>query len=263
MKKLAVLFLSASILLSAASCSGNGDVTTFSESKPVSTDTSAVTDAETEALTDALTDAETEAVTEAETDAVTEMETDAVTEEEKELTLGNVDGNTYKSDFIGIGCTLDDDGWVFYDDEQIAQINGITQSYYDEDYLEKVKNAAVYTDMYAVNQETASTINVSFQKGTKMAVLLTDIDKALTSSVGATESTFANMGGKNFKYELCDVKIGDETFRGMDIYVELNGVPVYETMFCIKCGEYFVFVCVGTFGEDTTDGVLDTFFIID
>ncbi len=258
MKKLAVLFLSAAILLSAASCVGNDDVTTSPESKPISTDTSAVTDAETEAVTDAVT----EAVTEAETDAVTEAETDAVTEEEKELTLGNIDGNTYKSDFIGIGCTLDD-SWVFYNDEQIAQINGITQSYYDEDYLEQVKNAAVYIDMYAANQETASTINISFQKGTKIAVLLTDIDKALTSSVDSIESTFANMGGKNFKYELCDVEIGGETFRGMDIYVEINGVPVYETMFCMKRGEYFVFGCVATYVEDTTDDILGMFFIVD
>lgn len=263
MKKLAVLFISAAILLSAASCSGNGEVTTSPESKPVSTDTSAVTDAETEALTDALTDAVTEAETDAETGAVTEMETDAVTEEEKELTLGNVDGNTYKSDFIGIGCTLDDDGWVFYNDEQIAQINGITQSYLDKEYLEQVKNAKVFYDMYAVNQETSSTINITLEKGTKLAVLLTDIDKVLTNSTVSIESSFANMGGKNFKYELCDVKIGDETFKGMDIYVEINDVPIYETMFCIKCGEYLAYVCVGTYFEDTTGDILETFFIVD
>lgn len=266
MKKLAVLLLLAATLLNTAACKGGDDVTTADEKKPEVTDTAKVTDESTDAVTDEQTDAETNTVTDEVTDEVTDTETDAVTDavtdEEKELTLGNVDGNTYKSDFIGIGCTLGD-GWVFYNDEQIAQINGITQSYYDEDYLEQVKNAAVYIDMYAANQETSSTINISFQKGTKLSVLLTDIDKALTSSVGATESSFANMGGKNFKYELCDVKIGDETFRGMDIYVEINDVPVYETMFCIKCGEYFVFGCVATFGEDTTDGVLDTFFIVD
>ncbi|MBR6644226.1 MAG: hypothetical protein IKL21_00505 [Clostridia bacterium] len=258
MKKIAILLLLAATLLNTAACKGGDDVTTADEKKPEVTDTAKVTDESTDAVTDEQTDAETNTVT----DEVTDEVTDAVTEEEKELTLGNIDGNTYKSDFIDIGCTLGD-GWVFYNDEQIAQINGITQSYLDKEYLEQVKNAKVFYDMYAVNQETSSTINITLEKGTKLAVLLTDIDKVLTNSTVSIESSFANMGGKNFKYELCDVKIGDETFKGMDIYVEINDVPIYETMLCIKCGEYLAYVCVGTYFEDTTGDILETFFIVD
>ncbi len=238
MKTLAVLLLSAAILLSAAACSGNDDVTTSPESKPISTDTSAVTDAETEA------------------------ETDAVTEEEKDLSLGNVNGNTYKNDFIGIGCTLGD-GWVFYNQEQIAQLNGIAHSYFDEDYLEQVKNSTIFYDMYALNESTSAKINLCLEKCTDLTVLLTDMDEVFTDIVGEMESLFVNSGGTNFKYELRDVKIGGETFRGMDIYVEINDVPTYETMFCIKSNEYLAYACVFSYIENTTDDILGEFFIID
>ena len=259
MKKLFVLLLSAVILLNGASCTG-GDTTTAPESaEETAADTVKETDFVTEEETEADTNAVTDEVTDAETEAVTDAETEA--EEEKELSLGNVNGNTYKNDFIGIGCTIGD-GWVFYNDEQIAQINGITQSYLDEDYLEQMKNATVFYDMYA-SSESSSTINISLEKGTKLAVLLTDIDKVLTNSVGSIESSFANMGGTNFKYELRDVEIDGETFKGMDMYVEINGVPVYETMFCIKANEYLVYACVCTYIENTTDDILGTFFIVE
>lgn len=189
-------------------------------------------------------------------------ETDAVTEEKRDLALGNIDGNTYKSDFIGIGCTLGD-GWVFYTDEQIAELNGIRDSLLDDEYLEQMKKATVLYDMYAANQAQSSTINITLEKGTKLGVFMTDIDAVLTKSVDSLKSSFENMGGANFKYELRDVKIGDETFNGMDIYVEINGVPLYETMICIKSSEYLAYVCVASYVDNLSDEILGTFFTVD
>ena len=79
---------------------------------------------------------------------------------------GSVAQQTYKNEFIGIGCTLDD-GWTFYTDDQIAKLN-------------EGKGDILY-DMYAENSASAQKAEVKLQKLTRVQVLSLDLETMYNS----------------------------------------------------------------------------------
>ncbi len=187
----------------------------------------------------------------------TSTQTSAETDEAFEK--GGVSQQTYKNEFIGIGCTLDDD-WTFYTDDQIAQLNGIAADAMDEEVAEMIANATIIYDMFAENTATAENVNINLEKLTRAKVLMLDIETTFKSQTPSLKSTYENMGATEFSYTIEKTSFTGKDQVSMKVKAKINGVDMYQTMVALKTGQYLTNICATSYQTDTTEEVLGKFF---
>ncbi len=232
MKKTMGLMLCMALLLSAVGCSGEEDVRGTVE----------------EAVT-------TEAAENSDAD------TDAETEEEA-FEFGEVDANVYENKFIGIGCSLSDE-WGFYSDEEIKELNNMATDMAGEEFAEAVADAQMIYDMYAVHSDGMSSINVNLENVGLAKIALVDVAESLESSKSVLEDAFSNMGYEDISIESTTVTIDGEEFAALNVSASYSGMNMYELVFSGKAGKYMWTTTIGTFGEDSTQELFDTFYLVD
>lgn len=240
MKKTMGLMLCMALLLSAVGCSGEEEVRGTIE--------------------EAATTAEAAENSDADTD--TEAEADAETEEEEAFEFGEVDANVYENKFIGIGCSLSDE-WGFYSDEEIKELNNMATDMAGDEFAEAVADAQMIYDMYAVHSDGMSSINVNLENIGIAKIALVDVAESLESSKSILEDAFSNMGYEDISIESTTVTIDGEEFAALNVSASYSGMNMYELVFSGKAGKYMWTTTIGTFGEDTTQELFDTFYLVD
>lgn len=180
---------------------------------------------------------------------------------EAEFSLGSASGLTYESEFIGIGCKLDE-GWTFYTDAQIKELNDVTEDLAGEEYAEAMKNANVVYDMYALGSNQADSVSVNLEKVNSVQLLTLDIKKNFETIYPSLKSTLENIGCTDISYEMGKVTIGDKEFDCMDISSQANGVKLYQKLVAKKCNGYLANITITTVNEDNTDDVIAKFYLV-
>ena len=152
MKKLLCVLLSLTMIFALAACGG--------DDKAVDKPADAV-ETPAEDAADQTPAPETEAP---ETDAK-----DTKTEEEdlKPVSLGVVEGNTYKSEYLGLSCTIPE-GFKLLSVEELQEVGEMVDEILDE---ETIKDVPTIQDMYAINTTTGANVNIVLTQ-------LSDIDRA-------------------------------------------------------------------------------------
>ncbi len=251
MKKYLSVLLAFAMILSLAACSGTQDVHGI---KAELTPPPAVTAAPAETKAPAET-----AASEATEAPETPEEPEATEEPEADLTLGSFEGLTYENAFIGIGCKLGS-GWRFYSEEEITQLNGLTQEYFSDDYLEKVKNADMFYDMYAAGENGVDSINVILQKLNPIQLIALDTAQSLEASVPDIEKALGNMGYTDIKHEMGKATLGSGTYDVLYVSSVINGVNAYQASVLIKCNGYVANITFSTFIENGIEDLMKTFY---
>ena len=180
---------------------------------------------------------------------------------EEAYSAGSMDGLKYESSFIGIGCNLPE-GWSFYTDEQIRELNNITTEVAGEEYEKLLQDAQVIYDMYAISGNQADTVNVNLEKVNSVALLAFDMADYYEQTVESIETAYNNMGATSFDYEIGKITIDGEEFDSMNIVAEINGTKLYQTAFAKKCSGYIANVTVTAIDESTVKDILDTFYVV-
>jgi hypothetical protein len=242
MKKTMGLMLCMALLLSAVGCSGEEEVRGTIE--------------------EAATTAEAAENSDADADTDTEAEADAETEEEEAFEFGEVDANVYENKFIGIGCSLSDE-WGFYSDEEIKELNNMATDMAGDEFAEAVADAQMIYDMYAVHSDGMSSINVNLENIGIAKIALVDVAESLESSKSILEDAFSNMGYEDISIESTTVTIDGEEFAALNVSASYSGMNMYELVFSGKAGKYMWTTTIGTFGEDSTQELFDTFYLVD
>ena len=186
-------------------------------------------------------------------------ETETSETEEIDLSFGAVEGNVYENDFIGIGCKLDD-GWSFYSDEQIKELNNITADIAGEEYMDLMEDANIIYDMYAIDSTQLNNITINLEKVNPVQLLALDIAKNFELTVGTMKSTYENMGYTNFNYEITEVTVDGKKMDAMNITAEANGYTIYQCLTAKKCNGYLANIVVSTYINNTTADLLDNFY---
>ncbi|MBQ6808077.1 MAG: hypothetical protein IJP07_02780 [Firmicutes bacterium] len=182
--------------------------------------------------------------------------------EEREFSLGRVDGNIYESEFIGIGCTLDQE-WSFYSEEQIKTLNNVAEDMLPEDFLEAVKDVMVIYDMYALGENQLDTISVNLEKVDKTALAALDLSENYEKAIPILMQSFENMGYTDVSYEISSLRVEDQDFPSLRTCVKANGVTVYQEAFSIKCNGYIANVTLTAYNEDNIDALVENFYLLD
>ncbi len=182
------------------------------------------------------------------------------TEKEPEFSLGKATNNTYNNDFLGISCTLPSE-WVFYNDEQILQLNNIVGDVVDEDVAEKLKNANIIYDMYATYQNEGSSININLEKLNAAQIITLDIKKSLEAQIEGIKSSYQNMGYTDINATYQKITVDGKEFDALKITAKIQGINFYTTVFSFRKGNYLANVSLGSLQTDKIDTFLSYFTI--
>lgn len=158
---------------------------------------------------------------------------------------GSVAQQTYKNEFIGIGCTLDD-GWTFYTDDQIAKLN-------------EGKSDILY-DMYAENSASAQKAEVKLQKLTRVQVLSLDLETMYNSQSAMIKADMEKEGAVDFSYTIETVSLAGKDTPALVATATVNGDEVHRIFASLKAGEYLTNITVTADSKDAVDLILGTFF---
>lgn len=185
-------------------------------------------------------------------------------QEREEITYspGITEGGIYESEFMGLGCTLEN-GWSFYTDEQIRAMNNFTADVVGEEYEEMLNSALVLYDMYAVDAEQKNSVIITLEKINNMLLSSVNVEDVFAQNIPMLEDVFSNMGYTNIQTELITVTIDGQDYAGMSLYGEINGLTLYQKSIGVKCNGYLANIAVSSYGEDITDELFANFYIVE
>ena len=181
-------------------------------------------------------------------------------EKEPAFSFGKAANNTYKNDFLGIGCTLPED-WAFYSEQQILEMNNIVGEYLDEDAAMLMANANIIYDMMAIKESDGSSVSVNLEKLTAAQLDALDVKALLEAQIEIIEITYANMGYSDVQIVSEKVTVDGKEFDSLHITANIQGVSFYTTAFAFPKGDYLANVSVGSMGEDNIATYLSYFTI--
>lgn len=241
MKKLIITLLSLALIFAFCAC-GNDDADI--RGTIIGNDTDNVADTTNNETADTTADATVDTQPE---------------EEGEDLSLGVNDGAVYESKFIGLGYALDE-GWIFYNDDQIKELNNITSSLAGEEYEEIIKNATLIYDMYATDAEMLNNININLEKVDHIQLIALDIAANFELIAPTIKTSFENMGYTNFSYEIAKVTVDGVEMDAMKTTAEIQGIKMFQTMFQKKCNGYLANIAVTSFVTDSNAELIENFY---
>ena len=180
---------------------------------------------------------------------------------ESKFEFGVVNNQVYENPFIGIGCTLDEN-WTYYDDEQIKELNNIATDLAGEEYENFMSNASVIYDMYAVNSDSVTNINVTAEKVDPTVLEILDLKQNYEMVASVVVSSLDNTGYTDVKYEIIDTEIDGQSVPAIKNTGKLEDENLYQLGFSLKCDGYLASITVTAFDEDVLNEILSKFYFV-
>ena len=175
--------------------------------------------------------------------------------EKVEFTHGTVSGTTYTSELLGAKADFGE-GWTFTSDEDLADMNGISDF-----SKESVDNAfstnGILYDMFVANEE-----------GDNINVLFESLEKSFNT--GLDEQGYVDASLTNLKTQLeaqftvDSIEQEKITFLGSEvpilkITIDIMGTKLYEYQTYKKVGQYMCVFTATAFSADDAKAIIDKF----
>lgn len=173
--------------------------------------------------------------------------------------VGETVNNVYTNAFLGITCQLDET-WTVFDKDQLAQLAGITSDLLDNDAVaDAIEKGTVVTAFYAQAQNGQVNMNITLERLNLVNGILMDEESYAKLSKEQLPAALANAGFENVTAETAKLQFAGEERHGVKVHATVQGVDIYESIVCIKNGNYMAGVVVCSVGTDTTDSLLALF----
>lgn len=177
----------------------------------------------------------------------------------KEFSLGVANANVYENSFIGIGFKADE-GWTFYDDAQIKELNGMALDMAGEDYANMIENATVVYDMFAASADNLNNVSVNLEKASAADLAAFDAKATLEQVAVVSIPALENVGYSDITYEISTATIDGKTLDVLNISANIMGYPMSQTAFMVKCDGYVASASITAMGGSDVANILDNFY---
>lgn len=200
-----------------------------------------------------------------------QMETQETLAEENPLTLGRMEGGTYRNSYAGFGCTLDE-SWTYYSAEELQTLpESVAKALEGTEVGEGLEAMEQVTDMMAENVDLLSTINVLYQKCSlqeRMALSMMGEEAYLDAMVQEQgqmmRDSYAQVGIEITSMERIEVEFLGQTRSALHTVGVSQNVPVYFTQILdYSRGSYSVTTTFTSYVEDNTQNVMALFFPVE
>lgn len=177
--------------------------------------------------------------------------------EETTYEMGYINGGTYINDFLKIGCQLDDN-WTFYNEEQLAELSGLTVDFIQDEEIsdtlaESLDSGKVVFDMYASSSDGLVSMNITFENLGVLYGITMDEDEYVDLSMDNLPQAFSDSMYENIVLEKTTVEFAGEPRPAVTVTGGISNLPLYETIVCIKKGNYMSAITLFSINEDVTD----------
>ena len=182
-------------------------------------------------------------------------------ETEIAVSLGKAEGNVYESDFLGIGFNLPE-GWSFYTDEQIRELNNLTKDMADDDVAKQLAEARLIHDMYAMDS-TGSSTTIILEKMSAISSTIVDEKTYAASSSRQIPKALESLGFTNVKTSIGSTNLCGNEHVTIDITATSSNGVLYEKVICVNVGQYIACITVTSLDEASTATILANFYSLD
>lgn len=182
-------------------------------------------------------------------DDVTEYDT-----VEKEYSFGEINGNVYESEFIGIGVELDE-SWTFSSREEILEMNGFVLDQIDEDLAEELENASIIHDMVA--NSPMRNININLEKASSSNA---DVDAMYDATLPYLEELYESMGAENIDYRITEIEFGGKTQKAIVGSVTVYGIGMSQASVVVPCNGYYASISITAANESEVEELIGRFY---
>lgn len=170
-------------------------------------------------------------------------------------------GTRYENETLGIGLQLDDE-WYIYNDEELAQLSGATADMFsDEKYQEMLENAKVFTDFFAQHNSGAS-INVSFENLGLLYGAALDEEQYRDLAIQGLEPAYTSAGFTDITVEKNTVDFAGAEHLGILTHCQVQGTDYYVQQVIIKAGTHMGVISLCCFVQDVTPYMADFFYAL-
>lgn len=247
MKKLFAVLLAVVMLLSLVACGQDENEETTASTT-------------TEATTEEPTETTTEEPTETEPTETEPTETESTAIEAENTMLGAVDGAVYENSYLGIGCDLGAN-WYIYNETELAAVAGITEDMLsDEGILNSLETSGVAFLFYAMQNDGMATVNINMEK-TVLAGLLT-ADTYIDASLETVETALTSAGMENLVVEKGSISFAGEERPCIVIEGVASGIGIYEIVVPIVYDSYVACITAATYNSNSCADVLAGFYAL-
>lgn len=239
MRKFLILFLLLSMLLTLVAC---GETTTT---------TTTASEAEVTELTEVISTEEAADPTET-----------APAEEGENPTgvFGTINGNVYENEYLGLGCDLDDD-WYIYKESELASLLGLTaDALSDSNLSDLIEQSGTAFLFYAIKQDGTSA-NITIENKNMYSAFLTD-ETYVELVIPTLENALPAAGFENMTLTAGKIEFLGEEKPCVYIEAEISGTPIYEILVPIIKGDYIATATVCTLTANNCAEILSEFYLI-
>lgn len=186
-------------------------------------------------------------------------------EEDYSEKIGTINGSVYENSYFGYGCSFND-SWTFYNDEELAELVGITADSMENDVMaEYLKNSGSTYDMYAYADDGIVTVNVTIENlGVLYGAALDESSYAELALDNAIDALNSIDGVEVVESNIQDMEFAGGTHTSIKFLssytVEGVDVNLYQLLICVKSGNYMSVITFTTFFEDITETLAAEFY---
>ncbi|MBR4295338.1 MAG: hypothetical protein IKT56_00685 [Clostridia bacterium] len=178
--------------------------------------------------------------------------------ESLDFSMGTSSSGVYTNDFLGLSFTAPE-GWVFYTDKQILELNNVVSEFYDEDTLEALKNATIVYDMYATYEDGMQSVNINMEKLSSFEIMSFDVKESLESQIGALKTSYENMGYTDVDVKYQKITVDGKEFDALTLSANLYGYSASVVVFSFIRGNYMANVAAFSFYSGGVEEILKCF----
>ena len=171
---------------------------------------------------------------------------------------GKAENGVYENAYLNLSIALPEN-WIFYDEEQMAQVNGMTAELFGEgNVADAIDKSGQFMDMMMGNAQ-GSSVNLLIRKMETALALFTD-EQIFDNVKDEMKKQFEDVGFTVEKIETITMKVGGED-RAV-CHMVLNGgytVDEYQIWYRPKNAKYMGILTLALMGGDEPQQYLDGF----
>ena len=169
---------------------------------------------------------------------------------------GKVEGDAYTNDYLNLNIERPQ-GWAFYTEDQIAEMNGFTTELFEEtDIADIVAEAGQQTDMM-MSDSGSNSLNLIIQPSQSALEKLTD-EQIFQFSEKTVQDQLNAVGWTIDKYEAVTMQVGGEDRSVLHMAITANGVSFDEYQIWIRpSGDYMATLTLALQKDMDPQPVLD------
>lgn len=169
---------------------------------------------------------------------------------------GKVEGDAYTNDYLDLTIERPQ-GWAFYTEDQIAEMNGFTTELFEEtDIADIVAEAGQQTDMM-MSDGGSNSLNLIIQPSQSTLETLTD-EQIFQFSEKTVQDQLNAVGWTIDKYEAVTMQVGGEDRSVLHMAITANGVSFDEYQIWVRpSGDYMATLTLALQKDMDPQPVLD------